>query len=119
MNTPPNSRQTVSRAYEFVLNRIGQDKDNGEICSITYASTDSTPPITKILGSPVPTTAPVFFMAVNLFTAYVSTNPSFATQSADEKPPKSKELQDHRSEYGLVWIMYIRYTRQAHNLKTF
>ena len=48
-----------------------------------------------------------------------SNNSSFATQSADEKPPKSKELQDRRSEYGLVWIMYIRYARRAHDLKTF
>lgn len=31
MNTAPNSRDAVSRAYEFALNRIGQDKDSGEI----------------------------------------------------------------------------------------
>ncbi|KIO06747.1 hypothetical protein M404DRAFT_998863 [Pisolithus tinctorius Marx 270] len=49
----------------------------------------------------------------------VSNNSSFATQNADEKPPKSKELQERRSEYGLVWIMYIRYARRAHDLKTF
>ncbi|KAG6336073.1 hypothetical protein ID866_3020 [Astraeus odoratus] len=49
----------------------------------------------------------------------LSNNSSFATQSADEKPPKSKELQERRSEYGLVWIMYIRYARRAHDLKTF
>jgi len=30
MNTSPNSCE-VSRAYEFVLNRIEQDKDSGEI----------------------------------------------------------------------------------------
>lgn len=48
-----------------------------------------------------------------------SNNSSFATQNADEKPPKSKELQERRSEYGLVWIMYIRYARRAHDLKTF
>jgi len=81
VNTLPNSHQAVSQAYEFVLNCIGQDKGNdGKICSITYASTDSTLPITKTLGSPVPTTAPIFFFkAINLFTAYVLTNPSFAT----------------------------------------
>jgi len=49
----------------------------------------------------------------------VSTNSSFATQVSDEKPPKSKELQERRTEYGLVWIMYIRYARRAHDLKTF
>ena len=31
MNTSPTSREAVSRAYEFALNRIGQDKDSGEI----------------------------------------------------------------------------------------
>lgn len=49
----------------------------------------------------------------------VSTNSSFATHISDEKPPKSKELQERRTEYGLVWIMYIRYARRAHDLKTF
>lgn len=49
----------------------------------------------------------------------VSNNSSFATQISDEKPPKSKELQERRAEYGLVWIMYIRYARRAHDLKTF
>jgi cleavage stimulation factor subunit 3 len=49
----------------------------------------------------------------------VSTNSSFVTQVSDEKPPKSKELQERRTEYGLVWIMYIRYARRAHDLKTF
>ncbi|KIK92794.1 hypothetical protein PAXRUDRAFT_829635 [Paxillus rubicundulus Ve08.2h10] len=49
----------------------------------------------------------------------VSNSSSFATQPADEKPPKSKELQERRTEYGLVWIMYIRYARRAHDLKTF
>ncbi|KAI6155947.1 hypothetical protein BKA82DRAFT_4084195 [Pisolithus tinctorius] len=31
VNTSPTSREAVSRAYEFALNRIGQDKDSGEI----------------------------------------------------------------------------------------
>jgi cleavage stimulation factor subunit 3 len=33
VNTSPASREAVSRAYEFALNRIGQDKDSGEIWS--------------------------------------------------------------------------------------
>lgn len=49
----------------------------------------------------------------------MSNNSSFATQISDDKPPKSKELQERRTEYGLVWIMYIRYARRAHDLKTF
>ncbi|KIM53194.1 hypothetical protein SCLCIDRAFT_32058 [Scleroderma citrinum Foug A] len=31
MKTSPSNRKVVSWAYEFALNHIGQDKDNGEI----------------------------------------------------------------------------------------
>ena len=55
----------------------------------------------------------------NLSEGVASNNSSFVTQRADKKPPRSKDLQDHQSEYGLVWIMYIRYARPAHDLKTF
>ncbi|KAH7921985.1 Suf-domain-containing protein [Leucogyrophana mollusca] len=48
-----------------------------------------------------------------------SNNSSFATQSADEKPPKVKELAERRTEYGLVWIMYIRFARRAQDIKSF
>lgn len=42
-----------------------------------------------------------------------SNNSSFNTQSSDERPPKSKELADKRTEYGLVWIMYMRAARRV------
>jgi cleavage stimulation factor subunit 3 len=47
-----------------------------------------------------------------------SNNSSFATQSADEKPPKSKELAERRTEYGLVWIVYMRFGRRAEGIKS-
>jgi len=47
-----------------------------------------------------------------------SNNSSFATQPADEKPPKTKELSDRRTEYGLVWTMYMRFARRAEGLKS-
>ncbi|KAI8984849.1 hypothetical protein BD414DRAFT_489442 [Trametes punicea] len=47
-----------------------------------------------------------------------SPNSSFATQAADEKPPKSKELSDKRTDYGIVWIMYMRFGRRAEGLKS-
>lgn len=31
MNTGPNTRDTVRKAYEFALNHIGQDKESTEI----------------------------------------------------------------------------------------
>ena len=55
----------------------------------------------------------------NLPEGIVLNDSSFVTQSADEKLPKSKEPQDHRSEYRLVWIVHIHHTRRAHDLKTF
>jgi hypothetical protein len=33
VNTSPTSREAVSKAYEFALSRIGQDKDSGDIWS--------------------------------------------------------------------------------------
>lgn len=42
-----------------------------------------------------------------------SNNSSFNTQSSDEKPPKSKEFTERTTEYGLVWIMYMRAARRV------
>ncbi|KAI6040984.1 hypothetical protein EDC04DRAFT_2989123 [Pisolithus marmoratus] len=72
-----------------------------------------------VTGRSVATSVPNSTISGPIEPGTVSNNSSFATQSADEKPPKSKELQERRSEYGLVWIMYIRYARRAHDLKTF
>ena len=55
----------------------------------------------------------------NLPEGIVSNDSSFATQSADEKPPKLKEPQDRRSEYRLIWIVRIHRAHRAHDLKTF
>ncbi|GBE79055.1 hypothetical protein BKA93DRAFT_785197 [Sparassis latifolia] len=47
-----------------------------------------------------------------------SQNSSFNTQVSDEKPPKSKELADRRTEYGIAWIVYMRFARRAEGLKS-
>ncbi|KZT23187.1 Suf-domain-containing protein [Neolentinus lepideus HHB14362 ss-1] len=47
-----------------------------------------------------------------------SNNSSFNSQSSDETPTKTKELADRRTEYGLVYIMYIRFARRAENEKS-
>lgn len=47
-----------------------------------------------------------------------SQNSSFATQASDDKPPKSKELVDKRTDYGIVYIMYMRFGRRAEGLKS-
>lgn len=36
-----------------------------------------------------------------------------SAQKSDDKPAKSKELADRRQEYGLVYIMYIRFALRA------
>ncbi|KAG0697093.1 hypothetical protein DFH29DRAFT_165718 [Suillus ampliporus] len=71
-------------------------------------------------GRTVPTSAPAGNNGSGSFEAgTISNTSSFATQASDEKPPKVKELSDRRQEYGVVWIMYIRFARRALDLKTF
>ncbi|EAU82402.2 mRNA 3'-end-processing protein RNA14 [Coprinopsis cinerea okayama7 len=41
---------------------------------------------------------------------------SFNSQSSDDKPPKNSELQEKRTEYGLVYIMYMRFARRTEGL---
>ncbi|KAI0337339.1 Suf-domain-containing protein [Trametopsis cervina] len=47
-----------------------------------------------------------------------SQNSSINTQTSDEKPTKPKELTDRRTEFGVAWIMYMRFARRAENLKS-
>lgn len=70
-------------------------------------------------GRTVPMSAPAGNGLGSLEAGMISNNSSFATQASDEKPPKVKELSDRRQEYGVVWIMYIRFARRALDLKTF
>ncbi|KAH7916661.1 hypothetical protein BJ138DRAFT_1074533 [Hygrophoropsis aurantiaca] len=70
-------------------------------------------------GRTIPLTAPTAANAGSNDAGMQSNNSSFATQSADERPPKVKELAERRTEYGLVWIMYIRFARRAQDIKSF
>ncbi|PCH41737.1 hypothetical protein WOLCODRAFT_69750 [Wolfiporia cocos MD-104 SS10] len=56
--------------------------------------------------------------ADQLPTGLLSNNSSFTTQVSDEKPSKSKEVADRRTEYGIAWIMYMRFARRAEGLKS-
>ena len=47
-----------------------------------------------------------------------STNSSFNTQASDEKPSKNTELQKLRTEYGVAWIMYMRFGRRSEGVKS-
>lgn len=47
-----------------------------------------------------------------------SQNSSFNTQGDDEKPQQSKELHDKRTQYGVAWIMCMRFARRAENLRS-
>lgn len=47
-----------------------------------------------------------------------SQNSSFNTQSDDEKSPQSKELLEKRTQYGVAWIMCMRFARRAENLRS-
>ncbi|KAF8189661.1 hypothetical protein BJ912DRAFT_966052 [Pholiota molesta] len=46
----------------------------------------------------------------------VSAQSSFFSQS-DDRPKQATELQKHRTEYGLVWIMYMRFAMRAEGVK--
>ena len=50
--------------------------------------------------------------------AIQSTNSSFNTQASDEKPSKNTELQKLRTEYGVAWIMYMRFGRRSEGVKS-
>lgn len=47
-----------------------------------------------------------------------SNNSSFETQNSDDKPSKSEEIAERRTEFGLVWIVYMRFARRAESLKS-
>jgi cleavage stimulation factor subunit 3 len=47
-----------------------------------------------------------------------STNSSFNTQVSDEKPTKNTELMRLRTEYGVAWIMYMRFGRRSEGVKS-
>ncbi|KIM62980.1 hypothetical protein SCLCIDRAFT_24567 [Scleroderma citrinum Foug A] len=104
----------VNNSFDKILDRLRVQLEELETRVNSAGSSFSSDASGRTVPTSVPNSA-----ASAVTEGNVSTNSSFATQSADEKPPKSKELQDRRSEYGLVWIMYIRYARRAHDLKTF
>ena len=47
-----------------------------------------------------------------------SQNSLLNTQFSDVRPPKNKELTDKRTDYGNVWIVYIRFARRAEGLQS-
>ncbi|KAF8075815.1 hypothetical protein FPV67DRAFT_1469355 [Lyophyllum atratum] len=47
-----------------------------------------------------------------------SASSSFNTQASDEKPPKGSELSERRTEYGLAYIVYMRFGRRAEGVKS-
>ena len=47
-----------------------------------------------------------------------STNSSFNTQASEEKPSKNTELQRLKTEYGVAWIMYMRFGRRSEGVKS-
>jgi cleavage stimulation factor subunit 3 len=75
--------------------------------------------LTKTLPGGGPAAGAPSVVATGLIEAGLqSKDSSFNTQSSDEKPPKSKELADKRTEYGLVWIMYMRAARRVESQQT-
>lgn len=105
----------VNATFDKILDRLRAQLEDLESRVNSTNSSFSSDASGRVVPTGGPNTATIGLMEATS----LSNNTSFATQSADEKPPKSKELQERRSEYGLVWTMYIRYARRAHDLKTF
>ncbi|KZT01729.1 Suf-domain-containing protein [Laetiporus sulphureus 93-53] len=42
----------------------------------------------------------------------------FVSQVSEERPSKNKELHERRTDYGIAWIMYMRFGRRAEGLKS-
>jgi len=63
---------------------------------------------------PNPTEAALAFIPPGI----QSQSSSFNTQVSDEKPSKNKELSERRTEYGIAWIVYMRFARRAEGLKS-
>ena len=43
---------------------------------------------------------------------------AISSQSQETKPPKDQELSDRRTEFGLAWIVYMRFARRAEGIKS-
>ena len=108
----------VHAMYDKFLTALQADLDalesrvnsaNSSQSSVSAAASNTNPPPagTATPGGPPTTEA-----------GATSNNSSFATQASDEKPPKSKELAERRTEYGVVWIMYMRFGRRAEGLQS-
>lgn len=80
----------------------------------SFESNGSTKPLADVPSAGAPSVAATGLIEAGL----QSNNSSFNTQSSEEKPPKSKELADKRTEYGLVWIMYMRAARRVESQQT-
>ncbi|KAF8650367.1 hypothetical protein AX16_005263 [Volvariella volvacea WC 439] len=48
----------------------------------------------------------------------MSNGGSFISQTSEEKPTKSSELAERRTEFGLAWIVYMRFGRRAEGVKS-
>ncbi|EPQ59815.1 Suf-domain-containing protein [Gloeophyllum trabeum ATCC 11539] len=106
-------KEKVHKVYENLLETLSKQLEELEK-KITPASSFS---------ANMPTTGNDSGNAANGFAAPAeggagSNNSSFSSQNSDEAPSKTKELADRRTEYGLVYIMYIRFARRAENEKS-
>ncbi|KAH7918139.1 Suf-domain-containing protein [Leucogyrophana mollusca] len=105
----------VIATFDKLLDKLRIDLEALEACANSANSSFSPDGSGRTVpgNTPAPTTTGLTEAGTH------SNMSSFATQSADEKPPKVKELAERRTEYGLVWIMYIRFARRAQDIKSF
>jgi cleavage stimulation factor subunit 3 len=99
----------VHATYDKFLTLLRSQLETLELTT-TSASTSSSSPTVVPNGSGN--------SAVTVEAGIQSANSSLNTQASDEKPSKVTELQRLKTEYGVAWIMYMRFGRRSEGVKS-
>ncbi|PPQ72015.1 hypothetical protein CVT26_007975 [Gymnopilus dilepis] len=109
---------TYERFLSILRNQLDELERTANSANSSFSSTGSAAPAAGAgngNGSLARIGAPPGFQS----TEPASNASSFNSQSSDsEKPPQLTELQKRRTEYGLVWIMYMRFGMRAEGVKS-
>ena len=95
----------VHAAYERFLETLRGHLEKLEAKESASSETNGTNQPNTTSNSGLPTQADA--------SSFLGTQQS---SSSDDKPPRSRELAERRTEYGLAWIMYMRFARRAETL---
>lgn len=104
----------VHALYNKFLDALRQDLEDVE-ARVSSANTSNASAGAQ--GSAGHANGDVLGNSTSLDVPIQSQNLSFVSQTSEERSTKSKELAERRTEFGVVWIMYMRFSRRAEGLK--